>query len=256
VSGRHAAGRHGAAQGRHRAVPAAGRHRKPAALSASGLNVLTEKTGMLAVTGVVAASTTVGGALTMTDDGTLGSFAPRAAPVTPPGGEEPPDRRGQDRADRGTGRGALAATATPASPTQRAAERTADPARVRAPAAPPEPGARPTRTERVRTPAPDRPAADPPATGGETCKASFYEEGQLTASGERFDPDALTAAHRTLPFGTRVRVTNPANGESVTVRINDRGPFVAGRCLDLSRAAFTDIADPVAGVVRVRFQVL
>ena len=67
--------------------------------------------------------------------------------------------------------------------------------------------------------------------------ASYYIEPQSTASGERFNPNELTAAHKTLPFGTRVRVTNRHNGKSVVVRINDRGPFVKGRVIDLSRAA-------------------
>ncbi|MDM4721607.1 septal ring lytic transglycosylase RlpA family protein [Micromonospora sp. WMMA1363] len=89
-----------------------------------------------------------------------------------------------------------------------------------------------------------------------SCGASFYSEGQLTANGEYFDPAAMTAAHKTLPFDTRVRVTNPATGKSVTVRINDRGPFVAGRCLDLSRAAFATIAPVDAGHVEVRYEVL
>ncbi|MEV7010373.1 septal ring lytic transglycosylase RlpA family protein [Streptosporangium sp. NPDC051022] len=89
-----------------------------------------------------------------------------------------------------------------------------------------------------------------------TCGASFYAEGQMTASGERFNPNAMTAAHKSLPMGSRVRVTNPANGESVTVRINDRGPYVGGRCLDLSRAAFGAIGDIGAGVMRVKYEVL
>ncbi|MEO3775767.1 septal ring lytic transglycosylase RlpA family protein [Micromonospora sp. B11E3] len=89
-----------------------------------------------------------------------------------------------------------------------------------------------------------------------TCGASFYDEGQMTANGETFDPSALTAAHKTLPFNTKVRVTNPANGKSVTVRINDRGPFVAGRCLDLSRAAFAAIASVDLGELTVRYEVL
>jgi rare lipoprotein A len=67
--------------------------------------------------------------------------------------------------------------------------------------------------------------------------ASFYENGSATASGERFNADELTAAHRTLPFGTRVRVTNHSNGRSVVVRINDRGPFVHGRIIDVTPAA-------------------
>ncbi len=68
--------------------------------------------------------------------------------------------------------------------------------------------------------------------------ASVYAySGQRTASGERAQPNGLTAAHRTLPFGTRVRVTNKRNGRSVVVRINDRGPFVRGRVIDLTPAA-------------------
>lgn len=70
--------------------------------------------------------------------------------------------------------------------------------------------------------------------------ASYYADrfhGRRTASGEAFNTHALTAAHRTLPFGTRVQVTNPANGRSVVVRINDRGPFHGGRVIDLSRSA-------------------
>ncbi|MBB4916252.1 septal ring lytic transglycosylase RlpA family protein [Streptosporangium saharense] len=89
-----------------------------------------------------------------------------------------------------------------------------------------------------------------------TCGASYYAEGQMTASGERFNPNAMTAAHKTLPMGSRVRVTNPANGESVTVRINDRGPYIGGRCLDLSRAAFSAIGSINAGVMHVRYEVL
>ncbi len=67
--------------------------------------------------------------------------------------------------------------------------------------------------------------------------ASWYALTSLTASGERANPNAMTAAHRSLPFGTQVRVTNKRNGRSITVRINDRGPFVGGRIIDLSRAA-------------------
>lgn len=89
-----------------------------------------------------------------------------------------------------------------------------------------------------------------------SCGASYYNEGQMTANGERFNPSALTAAHKTLPFGSKVRVTNPANGDSVTVRINDRGPFVGGRCLDLSEAAFASIGNTGAGVMTVKYEVL
>jgi rare lipoprotein A len=72
---------------------------------------------------------------------------------------------------------------------------------------------------------------------GYSLKASFYSSGSVTASGEHFNEHGYTAASRTLPFGTRLYVTNPATGRSVIVRINDRGPFVAGRDLDLSRGA-------------------
>ena len=72
---------------------------------------------------------------------------------------------------------------------------------------------------------------------GQHVVATFYASGHRTASGERFDPAGFTAAHRTLPFGSRVTVTNPQNGSSVTVVINDRGPFTNGVTLDLSRGA-------------------
>ncbi|MER7460377.1 septal ring lytic transglycosylase RlpA family protein [Micromonospora sp. NPDC126480] len=98
--------------------------------------------------------------------------------------------------------------------------------------------------------------AAPSVVDAGSCGASFYSEGQLTANGEYFDPSAMTAAHKTLPFNTKVRVTNPATGKSVTVRINDRGPFIEGRCLDLSRAAFAAIAPLSAGHVEVRYEVL
>ena len=68
-------------------------------------------------------------------------------------------------------------------------------------------------------------------------RASFYSHGSRTASGEAFNPNGFTAAHRTLPFGTRLQVTNPSTGRSVVVRVNDRGPFVRGRSLDLARGA-------------------
>ncbi|MFP4106468.1 MAG: septal ring lytic transglycosylase RlpA family protein [Phycisphaerae bacterium] len=89
--------------------------------------------------------------------------------------------------------------------------------------------------------------------------ASWYGpkfHGKKTASGEVFDQTALTAAHRTLPFGTRVRVTNLANGKSVVVRVNDRGPFVKGRIIDLSRAAAEEIGMIRSGTARVRLEVL
>lgn len=72
---------------------------------------------------------------------------------------------------------------------------------------------------------------------GTYIRASYYSSGHRTASGERFNPNGFTAASRTLPFGTRLRLTNPTTGRSVTVQINDRGPFVRGRGLDLARGA-------------------
>ncbi|OYO06870.1 hypothetical protein CGZ95_00930 [Enemella evansiae] len=91
---------------------------------------------------------------------------------------------------------------------------------------------------------------------GSTCQASMYDEGQMTANGEVFNTNALTAAHKTLPFGTMVKVTNPSNGKTVTVRINDRGPYIAGRCLDLSKAAFSAIGNVSQGVMTVVYQPL
>jgi rare lipoprotein A len=75
--------------------------------------------------------------------------------------------------------------------------------------------------------------------------------GKRTASGQRFDPYAMTTAHRSLPFGTRIRVTNQSNGKSVLVTGTDRGPYVAGRILDLSYGAFARIAHPDQGTARV-----
>ena len=79
--------------------------------------------------------------------------------------------------------------------------------------------------------------AQGPCNGGVRIISAYYFESTHTASGQRFDPNGLTAAHRTLPFGTRLVVTNPDNGKSVTVTINDRGPFVRGVTLDLSLGA-------------------
>ncbi|MFM2445188.1 MAG: hypothetical protein RJB09_2374 [Pseudomonadota bacterium] len=85
-----------------------------------------------------------------------------------------------------------------------------------------------------------------------TGKASFYSHGTRTASGARYDPGAMTAAHKTLPFGSRLRVTNLANQRSVLVTVNDRGPFVGGRILDLSAGAADVIGMRQSGVAQVR----
>jgi rare lipoprotein A len=100
---------------------------------------------------------------------------------------------------------------------------------------------------------------DRPGSYREVGKASYYgreAHGKATASGEKFNMNALTAAHKTLPFDTRVRVTNRANKKSVVVRINDRGPFVAGRIIDLSYAAAKKIDMLAAGVADVEIVVI
>jgi rare lipoprotein A len=89
--------------------------------------------------------------------------------------------------------------------------------------------------------------------------ASFYAakfHGRRTASGEKFSSKLLTAAHLTLPFGTQLKVTNPANNKSVIVRVNDRGPYIRGRMLDLSRAAADLIGITRSGVARVELEIL
>lgn len=111
---------------------------------------------------------------------------------------------------------------------------------------------------------PDPP--DPPARHarhghrhGQTGYASYYaraHDGLRTASGERYDMDEMTAAHPTLPFGTRVRVTNLENGRHAVVRINDRGPFRKGRVIDVSYAAARKLGLVRSGVAKVRLQVL
>jgi rare lipoprotein A len=86
--------------------------------------------------------------------------------------------------------------------------------------------------------------------------ASFYTEGTQTASGEKFDSRELTAAHPTLPFGTRLRVTNVATGQSVTVRVNDRGPYVAGRVVDVSHSAAEALGMVDKGIAKVKLDVV
>lgn len=108
------------------------------------------------------------------------------------------------------------------------------------------------------TPPPAAPAPAPPPREESIYQeglASWYGpgfEGRATASGEVFDPDSLTAAHRRLPFGSRVRVVNVENGNEVVVRINDRGPWIDGRVIDLSRAAARVLDMIDSGVARVR----
>jgi rare lipoprotein A len=100
--------------------------------------------------------------------------------------------------------------------------------------------------------------AEPPhhPTNAMRGMASWYGEAQMTASGERFDKHKMTAAHRTLPLGTLVRVTNTRNGKSVVVRINDRGPYGHGRIIDLSEAAARKLDMIDDGVAPVTLEVI
>ena len=113
----------------------------------------------------------------------------------------------------------------------------------------------------------DRPAEPssnrPPARSGSLLTlegvASFYADdfhGKQAANGERFDMNALTAAHRTFPFGTQMRVTNIANGKAVAVRVNDRGPFKEGRLIDLSLRAARELDMISSGTAKVRLEVI
>jgi rare lipoprotein A len=86
--------------------------------------------------------------------------------------------------------------------------------------------------------------------------ASFYSEGTKTASGEAFNPQELTAAHPSLPFGTRLRVTNLSTGRSVVVRVNDRGPFVPGRVVDVSYSAAASLGMIERGTAKVKLDVI
>lgn len=108
------------------------------------------------------------------------------------------------------------------------------------------------------TPPTQTSSADRPAYV-ETGKASFYanvHQLKKTASGEIYDHKLSTAAHKKLPFGTKIRVTNLENGKTVVVKINDRGPFVKGRILDLSKSAFSSIASQSAGIINVKIEVI
>lgn len=87
-------------------------------------------------------------------------------------------------------------------------------------------------------------------------RASWYALTSMTANGERCNPGAMTAAHRTLPFGTRVKVTNLGNGKAVVVRINDRGPFIGGRIIDLTKGAAGRIGMHKSGTAKVKVEVV
>jgi rare lipoprotein A len=104
------------------------------------------------------------------------------------------------------------------------------------------------------TPSEHHVAMATPAKGGGV--ASFYTEGSSTASGEKYDPTELTAAHPSLPFGTKLRVTNTATGKSVTVRVNDRGPYVPGRVVDVSYSAAQALGMVHSGTANVKLDVV
>jgi peptidoglycan lytic transglycosylase len=188
------------------------------------------------IAGVVAAIALIGGAVATVNMGS-DDTKPTAAGDLIDGSRSPADRA--DRGDRPS-------TSADASPS---ASPSASPQVSKSPEATKSPTKKPSTS---KTPG----ATGGAVTGTGTCKASYYATGSRTANGESFDPDGLTAAHKELPFNTRVRVTNLANGKSVVVRINDRGPFVSGRCLDLARGAFVTIASVSAGVINARYEVL
>ena len=110
-----------------------------------------------------------------------------------------------------------------------------------------------------KPPAVYQPIPEPTNRSPDIGKASYYGiqyNGRPTASGETYDMYAMTAAHRTLPFGTQVKVTNLANGKSTIVRVNDRGPYAHGRVIDLSVAAAKAIGSAGSGTARVSLEVL
>jgi len=97
------------------------------------------------------------------------------------------------------------------------------------------------------------------ANDAKTSFASYYHDkfnGRKTASGEIFDNNKLTAANMKLPFGTKVKITNLRNGESVIVRVNDRGPFHSSRAFDLSKAAFDEIGNLERGVMPIEYEII
>ena len=113
-------------------------------------------------------------------------------------------------------------------------------------------------TPAIQAPAIEVPQAPVPSgrakgdcSGGKRIISAYYGQGRRTASGQPFNPHAMTAAHRTLPFGTKLKVTNQKNGKSVVVRINDRGPFIKGRVIDLSKAAAKQLGFVSSGVTNI-----
>ena len=128
-----------------------------------------------------------------------------------------------------------------------------------APASAPSSHSAPKPETAITAPAVQPPPAQPNVVSVSTGEASWYGPGfygNRTASGEVFRPGTLTAAHRTLPFGTKVRVTNLWNGRSAVVRINDRGPFIGHRVIDLAHGAATQLGLVASGIAQVKLEVL
>jgi rare lipoprotein A len=190
-----------------------------------------------ALVGAAVTAVLVGGAVASLNLGSGGSKS-AATSSSLPSASATDDRSSDQRADRGELRVAPSQTPSPSlTPTY----------------GPPSPSRTPSRSPSKK---PSTSAPTGTASSG-TCGVSYYEDGSHTANGETFDPNGLTAANKTLPFNTMVRVTNPANGKSVTVRINDRGPFVSSRCLDLAKGAFLRISTVSAGVIpNAKYEVL
>ncbi|MBD0263286.1 MAG: septal ring lytic transglycosylase RlpA family protein [Tolypothrix sp. T3-bin4] len=113
-----------------------------------------------------------------------------------------------------------------------------------------------TKPQQVKKPPQENATGKVQATSKGMASYYGYESGNRTATGERFNPQGLTAAHRSLPFGTRVRVTNTGNGRSVVVRINDRGPFIRGRVIDVSLGAAKELGMISSGVAAVKLEIL
>lgn len=122
--------------------------------------------------------------------------------------------------------------------------------------APVEPGAPAPPPQAAPEPPPVCAAAQRPVERGTASWYGAAHHGRRTASGEPFDMNGLTAAHRTLPFGTRIRVTHEGNGRSVELTVTDRGPFIAGRFLDVSRRAARELGFARDGVATVRLAVI
>jgi rare lipoprotein A len=155
------------------------------------------------------------------------------------------DRSAAERADRGARPSGSAVPSPSPTDVPTSPQVTASPEATKSP----------TKAPRSPSKTPTTKAPTTVSSSG-TCEVSYYATGSTTANGESFDPNGLTAAHKTWRFGTMVRVTNLANGKSVDVRINDRGPYVSGRCIDLARGAFVKIASVSAGVINARYEVL